>query len=286
MAGTWQLRDRPNKILGEEPASGEMLRVAGQKRKSIISAAEWLLQVVRKHKMLSDDVRRSAVTRIAHARFLAIAIMLRDFDPETERRLLNEWERITFRIFGLGGADKRNKVGEYVRLGYDVVREELDQDAILKGITRLGRDHKIENVVYEGIWTDCYDGWTEELRYLLYRYDEHLAKEAGEDVDTLPWNKIWEAEASKSIEHISPQSAGKDYMHELGNLTMLPPGINSRLRDRAPTLKTEAYLTAGIRATALVGKSIETNTHWRKSDVQKRTKAIAAFVVKEWGDPG
>jgi hypothetical protein len=27
---------------------------------------------------------------------------------------------------------------------------------------------------------------------------------------------------SKSIEHITPQSSGKDYIHRLGNLTMLP----------------------------------------------------------------
>jgi hypothetical protein len=41
---------------------------------------------------LHNDQRRAAVTRIGQARFLAIAIMLREFDDQTQQKLLGAWE--------------------------------------------------------------------------------------------------------------------------------------------------------------------------------------------------
>ncbi len=73
----------------------------------------------------------------------------------------------------------------------------------------LGKDYPIAKVIDE--WcdpTDAYDGWTEELRYLFYHYDEHLARKAGHKLNENQWNKIWAVEPSKSVEHIKPQSSG------------------------------------------------------------------------------
>lgn len=67
------------------------------------------------------------------------------------------------------------------------------------------RDYKVDDVVDIRDWTQYYNGWTEELRYLLVRYDEHLAKEAGEQINSTQWNKIWAIDPSKSIEHIAPR---------------------------------------------------------------------------------
>ncbi len=66
----------------------------------------------------------------------------------------------------------------------------------------------------------------------MFRFEEHLAKQRGERLNVGQWNKIWTDEPSRSIEHIQPQSSGEDYIHELGNLTMLPPNVNSSLQDK------------------------------------------------------
>ena len=67
-AGTWSLKVQPSRILSDEDASAEILRVAGTKLKSIVAAATWLKTVVPKVLDLHRDQRRAAVTRVAQPR--------------------------------------------------------------------------------------------------------------------------------------------------------------------------------------------------------------------------
>lgn len=284
-AGTWRRPTRPNRILGEEEASAELLQAAGEKLKTIVETASWLRTVARKVLDLNQDVRRVAVTRIGHARFLAIAIMLREFDASVKDELLGAWERVTFRIFSLGGKDTRYKVGEYVRLGYDVYKTDMPPKEILKNLLILGEGYSIDEVLgQKNVWDNWYDGWAEEVRYLLYRYDEHLAHEAGSTLNSHQWGKIWAVDPAKSVEHILPQSSGKDYVHHLGNLTMLPPNMNSSLRDKPPKQKASRYLECGLQATMVVGRGIESGIAWNKDAIIQRAARMEEFVRKEWAD--
>lgn len=282
-AGTLSVASRPNRVLGEEDASVALIQRGGQELKTIVESAEWLCKVVRLVNDLSSDVRRAAVTKIAHARFLAIAIMLRGFDKDVQEELLREWENVTFRIFAPGGADTRMKVGEYVRLAYDIYMNQTSSDKILSDLKALGQDYEIDDLLDdEDYWANCYEGWTEELRYLLFRYDEHLAKQAGETINASQWNKIWTVEPSKSIEHIVPQSAEPEFKHHLGNLILLPPGVNSSLQDDPPKDKANAYLDCGLRETMVVGKIIKETGTWTNKQAKKRAGRIEEFVKTEW----
>jgi hypothetical protein len=282
-AGTWKSTQRPNRLLSQEDAASAVSNSAGSKLSKINEAGRWLKSVVIAVNKLDRDMRLNAVTRIVHARFLAAAILLREFSTQDEQRLLAQWERTTFRIFGLGGADTRYKVGDYIRLGHDIIVKKLAPAAILAGIESLGDGYSIDEVL-DGIdWSECYEGWTEELRYLLFRYDEKLALEAGEKINTSQWNKIWEVDPSRSIEHIKPQSSEEPYIHHLGNLTMLPPGVNSSLKDKPPKDKAPTYQQCGLRGTQAVGILIEAGA-WNEKAVQKRTSALEAFIRREWAD--
>ena len=283
-AGTWSTKAQPSRILSDEDASAEILRVADTKLKSIVAAAAWLKTVVPKVLDLHHDHRRAAVTRVAHARFLASAIMLRGFDDETERRLLGAWERVTFRIYTLAGKDARTKVGEYVRLGYDVHAKQLTAKAIFKGLIELGDGYSIDEVIHEKTWDNWYQDWSEGVRYLLFRYEEHLAHQAGVKLNESQWARIWVVDPAQSIEHIAPQSSGKAYVHHLGNLTMLPPKVNSSLKDKPPHEKATRYVKCGLQATSEVGHEIQDGTTWNKQAVLARADKIAAFVRKEWAD--
>lgn len=283
-AGTWLRPTRPNRILSEEDASSEVARVAGDKLKTIIGAASWLKTVTHKVLDLHRDVRRAAVTRIAHARFLAVAIMLRDFDAQTEEGLLAAWERVTFRIFTLGGKDPRNKVGDYVRLAYDVFNHRLSAAAIAQRIADLGVGFSIDEVIGNDSWEDWYEGWSEEVRYLLFRYEEHLARKSGAQINASQWAKIWAVDPAKSVEHIMPQSSGKSYVHHLGNLTMLPPKVNFSLKDKPPKKKAGRYMECGLLATMAVGRDIAGGLAWGRATVRDRAAAIEKFVRAEWAD--
>ena len=61
-----------------------------------------LLKVAQKLTSLYGKLEWNAVADILHSRILAIAIMLADGVDEAERdKLLDQWERVSFRIFGL-----------------------------------------------------------------------------------------------------------------------------------------------------------------------------------------
>lgn len=284
-AGTLSISPRPNRVIGEEDASVAIIERGGHELKTIVGSAEWLLKVVRLVNTLHADVRRTAVTKIAHARFLAVAIMLRGFEKEVEDELLSSWEKVTFRIFGLGGADTRMKVGDYVRLAYDLYKNEMPADQIKTNLIKIGsdKDYDITSLISEDdYWDNCYEGWTDELRYLLFRYDEHLAAQAGEQINALQWKKIWMTDPSKSIEHIVPQSANTSFKHHLGNLVMLTPGMNSSLQDDPPKDKANAYCSSGLRETMKVGAIIQKSGEWTEKDVRERANRIEEFVKSEW----
>ncbi|MBB4041624.1 hypothetical protein GGR34_003302 [Microvirga flocculans] len=282
-AGAFKLAQRPNRVISQSDAAAVLTDVAGTHVKTIVAAGEFLRKVVEVVNRLDSDVRRRAITRIMHARFLAAAILLRGFPKEVEEDLLGRWERLTFRIFCLAGADTRRLVGEYVRLAYDVLSSQLDETKIRERLAAVGKGYSINEVLKKIEWDQCYEGWTEELRYLLFRYDEHLAREAGEKFDASQWNKIWGVEPSKSIEHIEPQSSGAEHIHHLGNLTMLPPEVNSALKDKPPAIKAETYITLGLAATRRVGQTIA-KSGWDEASVHARTKLIEDFVRQEWAD--
>jgi hypothetical protein len=179
--------------------------------------------------------------------------------------------------------DARTKVGDYTRLAWSITNEGLSRADILRRLSDIGKEYPISDVMDEFDPTNCYEGWTEQLRYLFYRYDEHLAAEAGERLNEHQWNKIWAEEPAKSVEHIKPQSSGVSYMHHLGNLMMLPPGINSKLKDKDPTLKAETYRTSGLLSSIDVANRIK-KAKWDKGAVEKRAQQIIAWARGQWKD--
>lgn len=283
-AGTWSEPTRPNRVKSEQDASVALLRQAGTKLATIAKTAKRLREVVGKVVDLHSDRRRAAVSRISQARFLAIAIMLRNFDKETERKLLGAWERVTFRIFTLARKDSRTKVGEYVRLGYDVLAAELPANKILEAMVSIGDGFDLDEIIGEGTWDEWYGTFNEETRYLLYRYEEHVARKSGVKINESQWAKVWAADPARSIEHIMPQSSDKSYVHHLGNLVMLPPNVNSSLKDKPPKDKAARYVSCGMQTTMAVGLAIEGGTRWNKEAVKNRGAEIEEFVRAEWGD--
>lgn len=199
------------------------------------------------------------------------------------KKLLGVWEKVTFRIFGLGGADTRNKVGDYVRLGYSIFNKRISPDSIESTLNNIGKDWSIQSILNDSdYWYDSYEGWAEELRYILYRYDEHLSAAAGLPLNESQWNKIWADEPARSIEHIQPQSSNLDYVHHLGNLTMLAPNLNSALQNKPPVEKAKAYRSSGLLATIAVGEAITSGVVWGEGAVTKRAQDIEDFIRGEW----
>ena len=282
-AATLKSASQRSKALGEEEAVESLVKQCGTEPPKTVATSKWVLRVAQAvEEFLAATHRSRAVTRIAHARLLAVAIGLSNFTVEEKKSLYASWEKISFRVFGLCHKDARTQVGEYVRLAWDCVNTNITAAIAEAQLLKIGsddREHSIEWAVENIRKTNCYEGWEEELRYLMYRYEE---AHAHGHITNEQWERIWEQSAAHSIEHIQPQSSGTAYIHFLGNLMLLPPGLNSTLSGKKPAQKTTAYRATALYAATEVAQTIESDG-WGPQQVQQREQRLLDWVRQTWG---
>jgi hypothetical protein len=262
-----------------------------------------LLDVARKLVELYASPHLGPVTEILHARLLAVAIKCAaGVSDEERRKLLQQWERITFRIFGLFDKDSRTKVGDYVRLASKIVTEDIETrtyNQIMVGLRVLDQEYPIDQALEQGlVGKDCYDR-PEECRYLLWSYEEHLAEQlgAGGTVDETEKVAIWKLRASDSIEHIFPQnpsgSAWSGKMSDrgtaqplepnvgrIGNLLLLPIQLNQEARNLPFVRKKEIYVKHNLRMV----QEVSNVGDWTLSEIETREARIAGWAKLRWCD--
>jgi hypothetical protein len=263
-----------------------------------------LLDVARKLVELYACRHLGPVTDILHARLLAVAIKSAMGVTEDERlKLLEQWERVTFRIFGLFDKDSRTKVGDYVRLAAKIVTQDIETrtfNQIMKRLHELGREYPIAQGVEEGLVRKDYYEHPEECRYLLWSYEEHLAQKLGASatIDENDRIGIWKLRASDSIEHIFPQnpsgSAWQGKMRaaggtiqplasnvgRIGNLLLLPIALNQEAQNGAFSTKKEIYAQHNLRMIAEIRKESD----WTLSEIEAREARIVAWAKTRWCD--
>lgn len=282
-AATLRETSRPNRPLSPQ-ASVNTLHGQATGPAEVINTTTYLKSVTEAVDALHEDHRRNAVTRIGQARLLATAIHLQqNLTAGEKEQILRLWESVSFRIYGMFRKDARTAVGDYVRLSWRIANENLSYADIVSGLSRIGRDYPADEAAKSLSRKDFYPDRTEETRYFLARYEEFLTQKAGQKFDNEQWNHIWAASAADSIEHILPQSSGdEDYIHRIGNLVLLPPKLNSQLRDKAPGEKSDDYRKTGL----LQAEEVTLQLHnWNRAAIERREKALLDWAVQEWADP-
>jgi hypothetical protein len=290
----------PSKVLGKEEAYDFIKHYCLKQPESVLDVASRLKKVTEHLVKFDGDRSQMAVTRIAHTRFLAIAILETDALKQHEREIImKDWERISFKIFGLYGKDARTGVGTWVRLAYRIHNKSL---TTIQGITdemkKISTEYPIALAIAELQNADCYNNklGATNLRYLFLRYEEWLCRERGMKKFTDPiWEQIWKAAATDSIEHIRPENKeapgwqgkmgrGKNQfeknVHRIGNLVLLPPGMNSSIGQKSFNDKKEAYKTFGLQMLQEIIKCPD----WNKETINQREQLLLKWVGKTWFD--
>lgn len=169
-AATLKYSEEVNKLLGATE-SVEFFRGYCLKNGmgSVLELSEWIRVITEKLKWLYTNRRLGSVTKIVHARLLAVSLMLTEgLNSEDRKYLLDQWERVTFRIFGMCGKDARTKVGEYVSLSHYVAStystptengSEQTRKDLLERLIKLGKGYSIEKAVEALEEDDCYNQW-------------------------------------------------------------------------------------------------------------------------------
>ena len=278
----------PTRPMSEDREAAELLRSrASGGPKDVIRVSRFIRRVTRAVKETHRDRenrRLDAITRPTQAKLVAIAIRLgRDIDKE---RTLRRWDNVTFRIYGMGARSTRAARAEYTRLAWQIVNQpwRLTTEQIMNELQNIGNYYPIDLAVKELRQANCYEKMKgEPLIYFFRRYEEHLASKAGETLDKKHWRSSWSRDnPNESIEHILPQSSGKDHVHWLGNLMLLPPRVNTSLSADPPKEKAERYMETGMRFAKEVAEQVSNG--WTKRDIARRDSALLNWARREWAD--
>ena len=288
-AATLRHSDCPSRPLGEEDAALLLRERSKQGASQVIETTKWIKDVTEAADKLRRNRKIDAVTNIAQARMVATAVYLRhDLTDSQKGQVLLAWEKVTFRIYGIFGKDARWAVGDYVRLAWRIINNKLSTTQIISQLSEIGRDFPIADGIKVLQDADCYTNWADELRYFFHKYEQHLAQQAGQKFDNAQWDRIWESNVADSVEHIKPQSSfgsggrsrGWGRMHRLGNLTLLPPGLNSSLKDKEPSQKADAYTKTGLLVTQKVALLLNP---WTSAKTKQREDDLLEWASQEWG---
>ena len=286
-AATLHACKRLSKPLSEQDAVDTLRAQAGD-AKSIREVAQWLFEITKACHAVKSNPRQDAVTRITQARLLAVALHATKFNEKEKDGLLAIWEKVTFRIYGLYGYDARTGVGDYCQLAWEVANgkeTKISAKKTRERILEMGSDYPIADGIEYRRGANCYETWKDELRYFLFRYEEHLARKKGQKADNHHWEHVWAKHADLSIEHIRPQNeAPEDIKHTLGNLMLLPPGRNSQLGDRRPKDKAESYIETGFYHAREVAGMLEKSPSWSRQACKERESELLKWALDEWAD--
>lgn len=295
-AGTLKQEDEQSKPLSATAALDYFKEYCTKKPIRTIEVSKFLLIVATELRKLYENPRLEAVSEIAQARLLAIAILQSgSLKADQKNAVLDEWERVTFKIFGLSGKDSRTGVGDYVRTAHKIYNGKLKTKAdIIAEIKAISEPYAIKQAIPGLRKADCYNGWESSLRYFLYRYEEYLCQKEGGSLSTEIWEQIWHKSPTTSIEHIHPQTrtvawqgklgkGGRSLeanVHRLGNLLLLPPGVNSQAGQKSFADKKEIYKKNFLRMHA----EILACSDWNKTTIDEREERLLEWAENTWHD--
>ena len=306
---------------GGKPKSAEDALEAIRTNCSDLEHPEFISSKILKFTESLTDLRENpyqdVITGVLQARILAVAIMTSSFSEKNKKILLNQWERSTFRIFGLCGKDARHQVGEYCRLAYDIANPKDDNSIqiIIDKIKNLASDsYNIDTAVNNCLQDkDIYqNAGTEVCRYILWEFEEHLKNTLGRnaDLDEKQRDLIWNIPAQQTIEHIFPQNpapnsdwyrklkkwaerrkgkkrittddsgAVNHHLHRIGNLILLSDGVNKESSRKPFAKKKEVYEKSSLRMVKLISQEKE----WDLKQIEMREKEIIEWAKTRWCD--
>jgi len=289
----------------EAPAKGfqewnalEFLREESrQDRLTPLETSKFLRQIVTTLDEFLQDPRHRAVCRVKQPRLLVAALLLSDRfrkDKNSQEKALAAWEKAMFRFYVLAGNDARDRVGQSIHLAADVYNGKRSLKQVIDELDEIANvSHDEASAELDEVYV--YDRWTvDEIIYFFAKYEERLSAENGERVDQVTWTKIWEnASKEKSVEHIFPQKdpegnwKGKgrqnvnpeSFVHRLGNLLVLPPGINSKAGTKSFADKVKVYKSAkGLHYVTDVMRLRD----WNLAAIDKREKQLMKFAKEQW----
>jgi len=240
---------------------------------------------------MSEKLRRIKV--IAPFLPLLMATRLR-FAEDAQKyfALVALCEVFAFRVYRF--LEKRSNAGQSAlfRMGRKLYSGERDFDSVLQRI-RSWLLYYCPNEKFQFSEDDNeWYGWF-GLKYFLYEYEEHLAKD---DIVQLPWDVLDHTDLQKSIEHILPQTptdpywtqrfseaAQRKWTHDIANLCLTshnPSYGNKPFPDKKGS--SGALYPCYANSNLFMERALAAFPDWDEAALTTRRKAIIEWALKRW----
>lgn len=284
------------RIMSDDEALNAIRKSCQHDARKILMTVSMFVELAKVLKGLNGKPSLAAVVSNRQSRFLYTAIILAKYLKDKDKeQILDLWERVTFLIYGIFRRDTRYEVGALVKLAWNIANEKPPSKIILSELSKIGLGYMDDRspIMAHLCVKDSYNQWQDSLRYLLYKYEAHLAERAGFPLSQETWERIWAVSPTRSIEHVLPQDPSADEWidafgsrdealnncHRLGNLTILPPEINSRLGNLPFSEKLPIY----EECTHLrMIREITEHEEWNKEKIDERELQIVAWAENYW----
>lgn len=233
---------------------------------------------------------------LGKASAMPLLIKLRHFNPaaDVEQKALELIENILFKLTFQNAGYRTNKLGQFAR-EYDGKNFESVLLPALENAAKNG---------FQPYWDftgSCRQYFTEnryhyirEMKYVLYQYENHLRQARGEaKLDISACRAIFRENKSveNTLDHITPQTPDfttytdefrRNYLSDIGNLSLLTWCLNSSKSNRDPTLPQvrERYNTPQRSQKEVY--DILCAGHWSEAEIDARHKRIVDFVIAHW----
>lgn len=134
--------------------------------------------------------------------------------------------------------------------------------------------------------------WSPVFRYVLWKYEN--ANRVQGDYEISPGiyvNELGDPRMGSTLDHITPRNPkdvsyeeifNRDYLNNLGNLVLMPHGMNARFKNKLPAEKHSLLAESSLASHREVGRAIQKEGKWEQEQIQTRKQKIVIFALKRW----
>ena len=197
-------------------------------------------------------------------------------------KMLDLIETLDIRVYKIRGTDPR---ADLYRETISEIKKNPNYNTIYNNIRNFIEtfmsDHDLESYLKTKMHRNP------ATKYILWEYEKFLDPSFN-DYDDKMFNDL-------QIEHILPETPSfgfpafgfsneseyNEYIHRIGNLTLLEQHINKKVRNLTPSKKSKDYLRSKVRRTRQIGYEIDAQG-FSKDSIDKHTLEIIKFCKTRW----
>ena len=134
--------------------------------------------------------------------------------------------------------------------------------------------------------------WSPVFRYVLWKYEN--ANRVQGDYELSPGiyvNELGDPRMGSTLDHITPrnpkdlsyeESFNREYLNNIGNLVLMPHGMNARFNNKLPAEKYSLLAESSLFSHREVGKIIQKDGKWEQEQIEARKRRLVDFALNRW----